>query len=71
MQLPSIIETPNHFLLGSVDLLTAVGDNQQTKVEKLGDGVVKVTKSFIAKDYKYQDNDDMYSSLYDFDHSEK
>lgn len=59
-ELPTIIETPNHFWFGPVDLSYACqGD---TKVEKLDSKHVKVTKTFVAKNYKYSSND----SLYDF-----
>ena len=59
-KIPDIIETPNHFWFGSVDLPFAIGNREGTKVEPLGDGLVKVTKSFIAKSYSYSDQQGMY-----------
>ena len=44
---PDIIETPHHFWYGPVDLATASQGN--TKVEKLSNGYVMVTKTFLAK----------------------
>lgn len=57
---PDIVETPKHFWFGSTDLAYACqGD---TKTEKLPGGYIKVTKSFIAKSYSYDNQD----GLYDF-----
>lgn len=51
-----IIETPNHFYFGSVELSYVVSDS--TKVEKFGDKYI-VTTSFIADDYTKYDEDEM------------
>lgn len=59
-EIPSIVETPNHFWFGSTDLAYACQDD--TKTEKLPGGYIKVTKSFIAKSYTYKDHD----GLFDF-----
>lgn len=57
-EFPNIIETPKHFWYGSTDLASATDD--ETKVEKLPGGYVKITKSFIAKSYQF-DNDNLYN----------
>lgn len=61
-----IIETPNHFWFGGVDLAYAV--QGETKVEKLGnnDGkeLYQVTKSFIVSSYKYSKYDDPYEEAF-------
>lgn len=54
LDLPEIIETPNHFYYNGVDLPYATKD--KTKVEKIGDGMIKVTKTFIAKKYEYKED---------------
>ena len=55
---PKIIETPNHFWFGATDLAYACqGD---TKVEKLHNGYVKVTKTFVAESYQFDKNDGVY-----------
>ncbi|MCH5385768.1 hypothetical protein DKZ23_05440 [Limosilactobacillus reuteri] len=55
---PNIIETPNHFWFGATDLAFACkGD---TKTEKLPNGYVKVTKSFVAKSYNFTKHDGIY-----------
>lgn len=51
-----IIETPNHFYFGPVELSYVVSDS--TKVEKFGDKYI-VTTSFIADDYTKYDEDEM------------
>lgn len=51
-----IIETPNHFYFGPVELSYVVSDS--TKVEKFGDKYI-VTTSFIADDYTKYDDDEM------------
>lgn len=61
-KIPDIVETPNHFWFGSVDLPFAIGNKEGTKVEPLCDGLVKVTKSFVAKSYSFKNDD----SVYDF-----
>lgn len=58
-ELPNIIETPHHFFFGSVDLISAIGDNSQTLVKPLGNGLVKVTKTFVAKSYQYKDDNSL------------
>ena len=60
--LPKIIETPNHFWYGSVDLPFAVGNHEGTKVQPYGDEYVLVTKTFLAKSYQYSDD----KGFYDF-----
>lgn len=51
-----IIETPNHFYFGPVELSYVVSDS--TKVEKFGNKYI-VTTSFIADDYTKYDEDEM------------
>ncbi|MDW3023084.1 hypothetical protein [Ligilactobacillus salivarius] len=51
-----IIETPNHFYFGPVELSYVVSNS--TKVEKFGDKYI-VTTSFIADDYTKYDEDEM------------
>ena len=51
-----IIETPNHFYFGPVELSYVVSDS--TKVEKFGNKYI-VTVSFIADDYTKYDEDEM------------
>ena len=58
---PKIIETPNHFWIGAVDISFA--SQEPAKVEKISKDYVKVTKTFIAKDYEHSFND----SFYDFE----
>lgn len=58
-ELPNIVETPNHFFYGSVDLISAIGT--KTKIKQLENGFVEVTKTFIAKDYQYKNNDSLYN----------
>ena len=54
LDLPEVIDTPKHFFYGPVDI--HFGTTEKAKVEKLADGMVKITKSFIVKDYTYQDS---------------
>ena len=51
-----IIETPNHFYFGPVELSYVVSDS--TKVEKFGNKYI-VTTSFIVDDYTKYDDDEM------------
>lgn len=51
-----IIETPNHFYFGPIELSYVVSNS--TKVEKFGDKYI-VTTSFIADDYTKYDEDEM------------
>lgn len=51
-----IIETPNHFYFGPVELSYVVSDS--TKVEKFGNKYI-VTTSFIVDDYTKYDEDEM------------
>lgn len=51
-----IIETPNHFYFGPVELSYVVSNS--TKVEKFGNKYI-VTTSFIADDYTKYDEDEM------------
>ena len=51
-----IIETPNHFYFGPVELSYVVSDS--TKVEKFGNKYM-VTTSFIVDDYTKYDEDEM------------
>lgn len=57
---PEIIETPNHFWFGATDLAFAVGGKEGTKVKPFGDDYVLVTKTFLAKSYKYDTSDSPY-----------
>ncbi len=59
-KLPDIIETPNHFWFGATDLAFTTKD--PTKIKKLGNGMIAVTKTFICHSYKYNNKD----SIYDF-----
>lgn len=52
LDLPEVIETPKHFYYGPIDIPFATAE--KAKVKRLADGMVKVTKSFIVKDYTYQ-----------------
>lgn len=51
-----VIETPNHFYFGPVELSYVVTDS--TKVEKFGDKYL-VTTSFIVDDYTKLDKDEL------------
>lgn len=51
-----IIETPNHFYFGPVELSYVVSDS--TKVEKFGNKYI-VTTSFIVDDYTKYDEDEI------------
>ena len=51
-----IIETPNHFYFGPVELSYVVSGS--TKVEKFGNKYI-VTTSFIVDDYTKYDEDEM------------
>lgn len=51
-----IIETPNHFYFGPVELSYVVSDS--TKVEKFGNKYI-VTTSFVVDDYTKYDEDEM------------
>ena len=59
-----VIETPDHFYYGGVDIPDAT--REKAKVEKLREGVVKVTKSFIVNSYTYQKSMSQF-----FDNSQK
>lgn len=58
---PKIIETPNHFWIGAVDIPFAL--QEPAKVERISENYVKVTKTFIAKDYEYSDNSNFYEFI--------
>lgn len=64
LKLVDIIETPDHFYYGGVDFPHATCE--RAKVEKLDEGMVRVTKSFIVNSYTYQKSMDQF-----FDHSQK
>lgn len=51
---PEIIESPNHFWLGSMDASYFVVD--KAKVEKVGKFYL-VTKTFLASDYEWIDEE--------------
>lgn len=51
-----IIETPNHFYFGPVELSYVVSDS--TKVKKFGNKYI-VTTSFVVDDYTKYDEDEM------------
>lgn len=51
-----IIETPNHFYFGPIELSYVVSDS--TKVEKFGNKYI-VTTSFVVDDYTKYDEDEM------------
>ena len=59
-ELPTIIETPKHFYIDSVDLSSAISDKTGTKIKPLENGKVMVTKTFIAKSYECLDEKDFY-----------
>lgn len=56
-----IIETPNHFWFGGVDLAYAV--QGETKVEKLGNDFCLVTKTFVARSYELSEDDGPFDAL--------
>lgn len=56
--LPKILETPHHFWVGSVDLPYTTSD--KTEVKHLSDDLVLVTKTFVAREYKYSPNEEPY-----------
>lgn len=56
--LPNILETPNHFWFGATDL--AFATTEPAQIKKLGNGMVAVTKTFIAKSYRFTNNDGIY-----------
>lgn len=56
LKLPEITETPHHFYYNGVDLPYATCE--ETKVEKIGEGMIKITKSFVAKSYEYKESDE-------------
>lgn len=55
---PKIIETPNHFWYGGVDLPYA--KQEPATIKHLKGGLIEVTKTFIVKDYQYSDSDSVY-----------
>lgn len=57
-ELPKIIETPNHFYCGSVDLPFVIGPQGTTQIKKLSSGVVEITVKMAVKSYKFDPNDD-------------
>lgn len=52
LKLVDVIETPDHFYYGGIDIQHAT--SEKAKVEKLDDGMVLVTKSFVVNSYTYQ-----------------
>lgn len=61
LDLPEVIETPKHFYYGPIDIPFATAE--KAKVKKLADGMVKITKSFIVKDYTYQESMDPFEGF--------
>lgn len=51
-----VIETPNHFFVGPFDFIPAE-KSKATKVKKLDNGMVEITKTFIANSYEYKPYD--------------
>lgn len=58
---PTIIQTPNHFYIDSIDLLNVLAE--PAKIEPLSDDKVIVNARIIADSYTYQS---MSANDYDF-----